>query len=408
VLFDAVLERARVLGLLPNTTKVRVDATHVLADVSRLSRIDMVREAIRVVVCDGHRRYPELRARAQFMELYERHGEERWLGTGNSKHDDEELVALGLAGRAVLDLCGELEVKDKDVLARILEENFTWTDASRPEPVAVDKRPDDHIVTPHDPDARGGKKRDKIWTGDKVHVIETAAPDEPNLIVGVVSTNPRVDDGAVLPEIIEQTQEALPGVDTLLGDAGYASANNSIIAANNGIELVAPPRPDSSTNGIRASKFEIDFERKVARCPEGKESRRWSEKQDEITVRFRATDCRVCPRREECTTSKQGRSLGIHKQHEQLARDRQRAQEPEFKELYRLRAPIESTFSQLVHCVGLRRSRYRTAAGRTLHAVLACTALNVCRMMGRLTGQEDAENRAQSGPTMPAAAPVAG
>ena len=404
--FDMVLERARVLGVLPQTTKVRVDASHVLAHVSRLSRVDMVREAIRVVVCDAYRHHPSLRECSEFMELHERYWEERWLGTGNAKQAEEELVSLGLAGRALLDLCGALEVKGKDVLAQILEENFVWAEDTSPEPLPAKDRPQDRIVSPHDPDARSGKKRDMVWTGDKAHVLETAADDAQNLIVGVLCTGPRVEDGQMLPEIMGRAREVLPDVDTIIADSGYASAQNSKRAASDQIELVAPPRPDSSTNGIRASEFEIDCARQVARCPEGKESRVWSEKEDEITIRFSPTDCRACPRREECTKSKQGRTLGLHKEHEQLARDRRRAQEPEFKDLYRRRAAIEGTFSHLVHTAGFRRSRYRSAAGRALHATLSCAALNMWRVVSCVTGRENGPKRAQCGTRMPVGTPV--
>ena len=72
-----------------------------------------------------------------------------------------------------------------------------------------------------------------------------------------------------------------------------------------------------------------------------------------------------------------------------LQRDRERAAQPEFRALYRLRAPIEATISQAVHQCELRRSRFRTAAKRELHAIFAITALNARRLMRHLTSPSD-------------------
>jgi len=405
-LFNAVLARARALQLLPNTTRVRADATHVVAHVAVLSRVDVVREAMRVVVCSAHDRYQELQANSDFMALYLAHSEERWIGAGNAKSVNEELLTLGLAAQQLLALLGDREAKGKEVLARILQENFCCADGEPLQPLPPDQRPDDRIVTPHDPEARTGKKRGTVWTGDKVHVVETAAEEGPNLIVGVVSTGPRVDDGQALEEIAKQARQALPEVDTVIADAGYASAHNSKQMAAKGIDLVAPPRGDSSTNGVRASEFEINYETLTAICPEGHQSRRGSEKPDEITMRFPGRVCRICRRFGECTTCTQGRTLALHKEHEQLARDRLRAQQPEFKQVYRLRAPIEATFSELTRSAGLRRSRYRGTAGRALHAILACSALNAWRIVRHLSGAKSAPRRARGGPIVLVAAPT--
>ena len=58
--------------------------------------------------------------------------------------------------------------------------------------------------------------------------------------------------------------------------------------------------------------------------------------------------------------------------------------QPEFAELYRLRAGIEATISQLVQRCGLRRSRYRGSRGRELHALLAGAGLNAWRLIACL------------------------
>lgn len=385
-IFRTVLRRLRELGLLAGRRRLRVDATHVIADVARLSRAEMIQEAIRIVVCDAYRRYPKLRQSMEFMQLYEAYGEEVWIGGGSS--GEEKLTTLGQAGYRLLALCGEREVKKKDVLARILDENFIMTDEEGPKPRAPDERPGDHVVTPHDPDVQSGRERDKKWLGDKAHFVETADVSRPNFVTDAMVTGPRAEDSTMLSDIAQRSRFGMSEAETLIADGGYASARNSRELAGMGLELISPPRGNNRRGKLPLTDFSIDFEQQVAVCPEGHESVVWSPRGRMIYIRFAAETCAKCPRRSECTDSKQGRTLAPSRDYEQLLRDRARAETEEFKALYRLRAPIEATISELVHCCGLRRSRYRGAPFRALHVLLSATALNVRRMLRCLADQQ--------------------
>jgi len=148
-----------------------------------------------------------------------------------------------------------------------------------------------------------------------------------------------------------------------------------------GLDLITRPRRDTSQSQIPASAFEFDFERRVARCPEGHESLWWRTKGREMQMRFPAATCRGWPRWGECTRSPRGRSLGLSKDYEQLVEDRRRAATPEYAREYRRQAAMEATMSHLVHQCGLRRSRYRGRLKRAWHAWTAATALNVRRLL---------------------------
>jgi transposase len=385
-IFGQVLELVRELGLLHGRRRLRVDATHLVANVARLSRADAIQEALRIVVADAYKRYPELRGDG-FMRLYEEYGEENWLGSEPTT--DERLVALGRDGYALLALCGERKVNGKETLAHILEQNFILGDGDDLRPRGDgDAKPDDRIATPHEPDVRYGKKRATEWLGDKVHLAETADGERVNFVTDVMVSGPGQEDSTLLKKVAQRARSGTPEVDTLLADSGYASAQNSVDAAGMGIDLLAPPRRNTRRDCIPATEFEIDLERQVARCPEGRESSVWSVGKRGIQVRFRASDCNTCRRREECTQSRKGRSLRVHVHYEQLMRDRARAATPEFWELYRRRAAVEATISELVHCCGLRRSRYRGSRFRALHAYLAMAALNVRRLLRALARGE--------------------
>jgi len=275
-----------------------------------------------------------------------------------------------------------------------LDENFRFV-GDEPEPKSRDEIAPGHIATPHEPDAEVGKDDTQIWTGDKVHVVETITDAGPGFVVDVIVTGPRVPDAKLLPTIADRVAEVLPAADVLLADGGYASAANSQHAAGAGLDLISPPRQETPRDTLPASEFVLDFERQVARCPAGHESNRWRLGK-RLYIKFPRGVCAACPRRGECTTSPtEPRTLTLSPQYEQLLRDRARAQTDEFAAQYRQRAGVEATISELVHCCGLRRSRYRTKHKRELHALLANAALNVRRMFGALAAKDGPKQQAE-------------
>ena len=292
--FDTVLERLQDLGLLKGHTKVRVDATKLIADVAVLSRADMIREAIRVVVCSLAKLRPKLREqRAEFARLYEKYHQECWLGGASYSNDD--LRELARDAKLLLRLCGPYQAAGKPTLAQILDENFRFV-GDEPEPIPREEIAPGHIVTPHEPDAEVGKDDTQIWTGDKVHVVETVTDAGPGFVVDVIVTGPRVPDANLLPTIADRVAAVLPEADLLLADGVYASAANSQHAAGAGLDLVSPPRRETHRGTIPAGEFVLDFERQVARCPEGHHSNRWRLGK-RLYIKFPRGVCAACSRR---------------------------------------------------------------------------------------------------------------
>jgi hypothetical protein len=387
LVFEAVLNIVRGLGLLRGRRRLRMDATRVVADVARLCRADGLQEAIRLLACELYERYPELHERVDFLSVYDRYGEESWLGGDGG--GPERLAALGRDAQALLAVCGERPAPAKATLARMLAENFAFGEDAQLTPRDDSERPKDRLLTPHEPDVRAGRKGDQSWQGDKVHIVETAEEGETNFIVVVAPTDPRVEDSTVTEELVQAAKFAVPEADTMLADGGYASATNTRLAAAAGVDLVSPPRGNTHRGGgFPPEAFELDFDRHVARCPGGCESSYWRLQGREITIRFRAGDCKACALKSQCTRSRHRRSLGLSRDYEQLQADRRRAGQAEFGEQYRHRAPIEATMSHLVHDCGLRRSRYRGRLKRALHAIFAATALNVRRLLRCLAGEK--------------------
>jgi len=388
LIFGRVLEQARKLGLLAGTRALRVDATHLLAAASALSRAEAIQEALRVVVCEAARVAPGLLDDGRFETLHEAYHAESWIGC--DRGGQRTLRELGRDGYALVELCGGLELKHLATLEQMLAENFVIEPGAPPEPRDDRELSSDRIQTPHEPDVRCGRKGKRVWLGDKVHIVETCDEDEstPNLIVGVVTTDPRAEDSTVLPEILELAEELMPEGGMVLADGGYASASNSAQAEERGLDLVAPPRQDTSGMEVPAAEFEIDFEQEIATCPQGRRSVVWHrhKKRKAVNIRFDAGTCRACPLWGSCTSSKQGRTICVSSNYPTLVRERERAKTAEFKTTYKRRAGIEGTISRLVQCRGLRRSRGKGAPRRARHAILAATAHNAWQILTCLTG----------------------
>jgi hypothetical protein len=120
------------------------------------------------------------------------------------------------------------------------------------------------------------------------------------------------------------------------------SADHLIAARErHGIDLVGPARPNVSWQSrdgtaFGTGDFAVDWDRRVARCPAGKESTGWAEcgtaagGSGYVRTYFRAEDCRGCPSRARCTRSRapyQGRVLTLQPRREHDALEAARARE---------------------------------------------------------------------------------
>src|SRR4030095_4829369 len=83
--------------------------------------------------------------------------------------------------------------------------------------------------------------------------------------------------------------------------------------------------------------------------------------------------------------------------HEALRAARQRQETPQFKAQYALRAGVESSLSQGIRRVDLRRSRYLGLARTHLQQLLTATAMHVVRVIAWLWGEPWGERRRPPG-----------
>ena len=232
--------------------------------------------------------------------------------------------------------------------------------------------------------------------GYKVHLTESCEPDFPHFITQVETVPAIEQDHHALTTI----QADLAAKDLLptqqLVDAGYVSAKRILHSRDqHQIELVGPVHIDPSWQAktemaYDVSAFTIHWEAKQVICPTGQQSASWNFSQDAkgesvVQVLFAKPTCAGCPVRSRCTTArKTGRSMTLRyppERHELLQVMRQRQQTAEFKAIYRRRAGIEGTFTQVIRNCGLRQARYWGLQKTQLQNLASAAATNILRFV---------------------------
>ncbi|MFF7990450.1 IS1182 family transposase [Kitasatospora xanthocidica] len=408
---DAVLDRAAAHGLLKAGGRQRSDATHVLAAVRDLNRFEFVVETLRAALNALAVAAPQRLAEWTPPEWFERYSARpddtkskmpgRWAARvehGNQVGQDGMDLLRAVRSSAAPDWLRHLPAVEflRQTWVQeyeLVEGEVTWRKPSN-RPTAA-QRPG----SPYDPDARVGVKRDRVWSGYKVHLTETCEPTAPHLITSVVTTPASVDD-STQTEVIHQKLSGrglLP--DVHLVDSGYATAANMVAARrNHGVELCGPVRPNTgwqatSKNGYSIDAFTVDWDRQQATCPNGAISRQWYDdhrgKVPVIRVKFSPTDCRPCPTRSQCTRTipSIGREITLRTrpEHEAIRQARINQEDEAWQRRYGHRAGVEGTISQASRAFGLRRSRYRGHAKTQLQHLLTAAGINLVRLDAWLT-----------------------
>lgn len=427
LLFETLLAALKEAGLVKPRSRQRTDATHVLAAIQVLNRLELVGETMRHALNTLAPVVPawlQSWVPADWFARYARRFEEYRLPDGLAERtalaeqigaDGRQLLATIVASAEYAWLA---QVPAVETLRRVWVQQFyaedpgRWRAAKDMPPSAV------AICSPYDPEARYSKKRETTWTGYKAHFTETCDDDTPSVVTDVDTTVATTVDHAVTAAV--QARLAARGLTPRehLADTSYVTADHLVTSrTEHGCTLLGPIHEDYSWQaragaGFGAAQFAIDWERERAICPQGRASRIWkptrnSAGHDIINIRFDYADCRDCPARQQCVSSDRERALAIRPQPQYAALHdaRRRQHTPEFREQYHARAGIEGTFSQGVALGDLRRTRYRgLAKTRLLHLIIA-TALNVLRVAAWLAERPRAHTRTSA---FAALAPVGG
>jgi transposase len=404
LLFETLLTAFRERKLLKERGIQRTDATHVLGAVRVLNRLETVGETLRHTLNALAMVAPDWLRSQSPPEWLTRYGlpfSEWRLPKGDAQRERLALT-IGEDGFFLLEALAAPSAPAGLAMLPVVQMLRTvWLQQyyreSHPQPSLRLRTPEElppapqRLQSPYDPEARYARKRQTGWLGYKGHLTETCDPDAPHLITHVETTSATTPDVTVLPDIHAalSQRDLLPAEHVV--DAGYVEAEGLVRSQKeHQVDLIGPALESTSwqakaAGGYALADFVVDWDARVVRCPNGKQSVGWVEKEQRgepvIQVSFARADCRNCPQRESCTRSSQSRRLTLRSQPEyealQAARGRQASQG--FAARYAVRAGVEGTISQAVRTCGMRRARYLGLSKVHLQHLLTAAALNLVR-----------------------------
>lgn len=417
-LLDMMLTTFKARGWLKAGGRQRTDATHVIAAVHTLNRLELVAAVLQDAleeVAVAAPNWLRVRVPADWFVRYAKKLDDYRLPT---KRADREaiIVQIGQDGQM---LWQWLEASDAPAglsqLPAVLNLRHVWSQQYDLSGLMPRWRDRDELppsaereASPHDTEARFRLKRELSWVGYQVHLTETCDDDTPHLIVQVETTPATESEFAALPKIHHdlKTHDLLPAEQFV--DGGYSSSDLLVNSQTNfGIDLVCPARPDPSWQGrtpgaFAIETFDIDWQAEQVRCPMGATNLSWkagpapkSPHKTVFTVRFRKADCTPCPVRDHCTHGPAPRTLVLLPEPEFVAlkQSREREKSPDFPTRYARRAGIEGTISQTVQRADARHARYIGLAKTHLQQILTASAINLVRAVNWLNGIPRAKTR---------------
>lgn len=418
LLLNRVIDLLREKHLFKVRGKQRTDSTHVLASIRVMNRLELVAETMRAALNELAAAAPTWLtsvAQTQWFTRYSARIEDTRLPRGEAAREEFE-QQVGADGFRILELLSEqmpdlLKLEKVQVLQKVWERHYTRGETGE---VGWRKNADlpraaTAVESPYDIEARHSNKRGLSWTGYKVHLSETCDEGLPRLITNVHTTVATTQDVACTAEI----QESLSNKNLLPSrhfvDAGYIDAALLVESHEKyELELFGPTRLNSSwqarTGGYDATLFQIDWDKKIATCPEGKQSAHWYEHQEggqyprsAVLIKFNVKDCRDCLSRTKCVRNKMGHARRLHPPpralYEAQAAVRKMLSTDEGRREYQNRAGIEGTLSQGVRRGSLRRSRYCGLQKTHLQEIAVATGINLLRTINFLNDQSIAKTR---------------
>jgi hypothetical protein len=413
---DAVDKIIDVLGT--KVTRQRLDSTHIVSNVARLTRLGLFVETIRVFLRRLQNEHPRLftRVAESLRRRYLRDsGENTRYGDARSGDSKRRLGVCARDVHRLLSQFAETEaakLEDYALLKRLFEDQCEIDPkAGRPEdddddagehaaPVRV-KPPkaveSSSLQTPHDPDVTYSGHKGK---GYEVQVAETTHKDNATEIITDVAVTPSCasDANATMPTLERLSMRGLHP-DEVLADTTYGSGANAVEAERFGTKLVSPVGGRASVTEAcdepdplrlrTAADFTMHLiGRPSATCPAGDEAIGVFEHENNrnrVELRFAASRCESCPLSMQCPATYRAVDDAYVMRIDLVARNlEQRRREqatPEFAQSYAARAGVEATNSEMKRAHGLGRPRVRGRPRVELATYLKATACNVKRMI---------------------------
>ena len=393
-LFHATTETlAKVFGV--DTSKQRIDSVHIRSNMRRLGRICIFSQSIHNFLVNLKRQ-----RRAIFdtieQELIDRYLTERALGCFSLVKPSESAKTLETVSGDLFSLVDRFrenkQVKSLTtfgVLLRVLKDQCEVASADTG-PVQL-KEPKEilssSLQNPSDPEAGYDAHKGQ---GYQVQVMETYcdSPEEAireqtlNLITHVDVEPAHVSDAHALIPALESTGNRGLAPDVVLADSLYGSDENREKAKEKGVDVISPVMGTPKEETLGLADFPQTDKGKITACPQGHAPIKVKVgKKNAMSVAFDSEHCRICPQREQCP-AKPGKArhyLRFNLKALRIAGRRAREHTPEFKDKYRWRSGVESTFSEMDKKTGVKRLRVRGLSAVGYCARLKAIGVNLFR-----------------------------
>ncbi|MDX9823066.1 MAG: transposase [Syntrophales bacterium] len=393
-LFNATTETlAKVFGV--DASKQRIDSVHIRSNMRRLGRICIFSQSIHNFLVNLKRQRRTVFDTIE-KELIDRYLTEKALGCFSLVKPSESSKTLETVSRDLFSLVQRFR-EDKQiksmttfgVLLRVLKDQCDVTDAG-PSEMAL-KEPKEilssSLQNPSDRDAGYDAHKGQ---GYQIQVMETYcdSPDEAirektlNLITHVEIEPAHISDVHALIPALESTGTRELAPEEVLADSLYGSDENRERAKEMGVDVISPVMGTPKEETIGLADFPQTDKGKIAFCPQGHAPVKVKiGKKNALSVAFDSEHCSVCPLLNRCPV-KPGRKrhyLRFGLKALRIAGRRAKEHTPEFKDKYRWRSGIESTFSAMDKKTGVKRLRVRGLSAVAYCARLKAIGVNIFR-----------------------------
>jgi hypothetical protein len=416
-----------------DTTKQRLDSSHIVSNMAKLSRLGLfvrvIENFLRKLKHVAPQRYAGLPARFR-----ERYGKRR--GYFADTRSGQAQLRLGECAQDMWDLLDRFRgdeaiasLKVMALLQRVFTEHCAIEKSAETTAVTVELRDEpasptapaaaastsataevaslaDHAVVvqdaknipssalqnPSDEDAAYGYK----GQGYEVALAETCSPNNAvQLITAVQVHASNQSDQQATMAIVEQLEDNNRKPEVLHTDGGFVSGENIIACAEKGVDLQGILTGcDSRPDNLKLVDFAFAADGlSVTACPAGhaplrqqaKRVRRPDSKKREqgFRVHFACSACATCPLLHRCPIHVQKKSAVLSFTRAELASSQRRREQESvaFKERNKIRAGIESTNAEMKKRHGLGRLRVRHRQRVEMVVFFKAMGCNVKRMV---------------------------
>lgn len=325
-------------------------------------------------------------------ELVERYLTERALGCFSLVKPSDSVGTLDAVSRDLFSLVerfrGDKRVTSLNtfgVLLRVLRDQCDVSEAGEMTVKAPREIPSSSLQNPSDPfagyDAHKGQ-------GYQVQVMETYCPDEAireetlNLITHVEVEPAHISDVHALIPALESTIDRGLAPKEVLADSLYGSDENIERAEELGVKVIAPVMGTLKEETLNLADFPQTATAVIAACPQGYAPVKYKRgKKGTCSVAFASGHCNECPLLERCPVKagKKHHHLRFTLKALRIAGPRVREHTQEFREKYRWRSGVESTFSEMDRKTGIKRLRVRGLSAVGYCARLKAIGINLFR-----------------------------